>query len=149
MELKANDTLPAGTLVVLQFNIGEKVSPMHIDKVVLAVKGGAPIPGRAAVRASPMLSLIASAGSLAWKIASPLAGSAELSVRDLRGREIGRFGLLAGASSGLIPAKLPPGRLTAELEFSQPPISLLGWKRVKAPNPRYKAIKVAFSCHNG
>lgn len=122
VELTATDTLPAGTLGVLQFNIGEKASTLHIDNVVLALKGGTPIQGRVAIRAAPRLNFIASAGSLAWQTASPLAGSAELVVRDVRGRELGRYGLPAGASSGVLPAKLPPGRLTGELEFSRPPV---------------------------
>jgi List-Bact-rpt repeat protein/carbohydrate binding protein with CBM4/9 domain/cellulase (glycosyl hydrolase family 5) len=116
VELKATDTLPAGTLGVLQFNIGEKVSTLHIDNVVLALKGGSPIHGRVAVRAAPRLELIAASGSLAWKTTFPLAASAELVVRDLRGREIGRFSLPSGASSGVLPAYFAPGRFTAELD---------------------------------
>lgn len=33
--------------------------------------------------------------------------------------------------------------------LSRPPISLPGWKRVMAPNPRFNGKKVAFSWHNG
>jgi hypothetical protein len=116
VELKATDTLPAGTIGVLQFNIGEKISTLHIDNVILAVKGGTPIRGRVADRAAPKLRLIASSGSLAWTTNLPLAASADLVVRDVRGREIGRYRLPAGKSSGVIPTGLPQGRLTAELD---------------------------------
>lgn len=115
VELKATDTLAAGAIGVLQFNIGEKVSTLHIDNVVLTMKGGSPIRGRIAVRASPMLSLNATSGGLAWRTKIPLPASADLVLRDVRGREFGRFSLPAGASSGLIPARLPQGRVTAEL----------------------------------
>lgn len=115
-ELKATDTLPAGTIGVLQFNIGEKVSVLHLDNVVLSIKGGTPVRGRVADRSVPMLSLNSTSGGLAWRTRFPLAASAELVVRDVRGREIGRFRLPAGATSGLIPAYFPAGRLTAGLE---------------------------------
>jgi hypothetical protein len=116
VELKATDTLPAGTIGVLQFNIGEKISTLHIDNVILAVKGGTPIRGRVADRAASKPRLIASSGSLTWMVNAPLAASADLVVRDVRGREIGRYRLPAGTSSGVIPAGLPQGLLTAELD---------------------------------
>jgi hypothetical protein len=116
VELRATDSLPAGAIGVLQFNVGEKISTLHIDNVVLSMKSGSPIRGRFADRAMPMLRLSASSGSLAWTTKYPLAAPAELVVRDFRGREIGRYSLPAGISSGVIPARLSQGRLTAELD---------------------------------
>ncbi len=83
------------------------------DGVSDGILGGS-IRKRAADRAAPMLRMIASSGSLAWTTNAPLEASAELVVRDLRGRAIGRYRLPAGKSSGVIQANPPPGRLTAE-----------------------------------
>jgi hypothetical protein len=121
VELAALATVAAGTLGVIQFNIGEAVSTLHIDNVSLVLKGGGtPIAQRGialpAPRLGPHMRLASSAGLLSWSAQSPLAASARLVVLDLQGRVLGRFGLAAGMSSGVLAARLPQGLLLARIE---------------------------------
>lgn len=115
LEVKATDTVAAGTIGVLQFNIGEKVSLLHIDNVVLAVKNSTPIAQSVVLRPKASLRLSASAGGMAWSTKAPLAENTVLILRDLHGREIRRFALGAGQSHGILPAQLPRGLWTAQL----------------------------------
>jgi hypothetical protein len=116
VELAALKTLADGTTGVIQFNIGEVVSTLHIDNVILVAKVGSPVLGRDLARPAPGMRLSASRRGLSWSAGMALAKPGELRVTDLRGREVGRFSLAAGASRGTIPAHLPQGLLLARIE---------------------------------
>ena len=114
VELTALATVAAGTLGVIQFNIGEKVSTLHIDNVILVAGGATAVrPGAAAMR--PVLGLESLVDGIAWSVRTPLPQGATLVIADLSGREVGRFSLPAGAVRGAIAAKLPRGLLSARI----------------------------------
>jgi len=114
VELTALATVAAGTLGVIQFNIGETVSTLHIDNVILVAGGATAIrPGAASLR--PGLALASRGGAVAWSMPAPLPEGATLVIADLRGREVGRFPLPAGAVRGTVPAALPRGLLLARI----------------------------------
>lgn len=115
VELTALATVAAGTLGVIQFNIGESVSTLHIDNVVLIAQGGTPVFRAGPAPLQPGLRMASLAGAFAWSVPSPLPRAATLVIADLRGREVARFPLRAGATRGAIPAALPRGLLLARL----------------------------------
>jgi uncharacterized repeat protein (TIGR02543 family) len=116
VELAALKTLADGTTGVIQFNIGEVVSTLHIDNVILVAKGASPVLGRDANLSSPRIRLGASRRGLSWSAGKALAKAGNLVVTDLRGEEVGRFRLAAGASQGTVAAHLPQGLLLARIE---------------------------------
>lgn len=118
LELTALPTVAAGATGVLQFNIGEAASTLHIDNVILVAKGSSPIRDRGPARAAQGIRLTASAGGLAWSAPVPLPAAAELAVFDLAGAEVGRYRLPAGLSHGTVPAVLPRGLFLARLPGS-------------------------------
>lgn len=116
VELTALPTVAEGTLGVIQFNIGEAVSTLHIDNVILVAQGGgASVPPRRAGLRGAGLALAPAAGGLAWSLPNPLPRTATLVIADLRGKEVARIPLAAGASGGAVTAKLPQGLLLARL----------------------------------
>ena len=115
IELRATDSVAAGTIGVLQFNLGEKVSAVHLDNVVLILKGGSPIRRRLPQSRAPGLRVAVAGGILSWSAGAPLAAPATLILGDLRGRVCGRYPLRAGSASGTVPVMFPPGLLTARL----------------------------------
>jgi hypothetical protein len=119
VEVTALATVTAGTLGVIQFNIGETVSTLHLDNVIVVAKGSSPIRDRGPFRAAQRVRLASSAGGLAWSAAAPLAAAAELAVFDLAGAELGRYRLPAGRSRGTVPAILPRGLFLARLDGSE------------------------------
>ncbi|MEO7424790.1 MAG: cellulase family glycosylhydrolase [Fibrobacteria bacterium] len=116
VELLATATIAAGTVGVLQFNIGEVVSTLHIDNAIMVIKGATGIAPRASSRQAGPVRMAASAGGLSWSAGSPLPAPADLIVSDLQGREVARFPLAAGAIQGILPARLPPGLLLASIQ---------------------------------
>lgn len=116
VELAALETIAAGTIGVIQFNIGDVVSTLHLDNVVLMQKGGSTSLRSRAARPQGALSVRAAAGGLAWTTAQPLETSRALVIRDLSGRELSRTALSTGATSGILPTSLPQGLLIAEIE---------------------------------
>jgi len=116
VELSALATIAAGTVGVIQFNVGDVVSNLHIDNVVLMQKGGSTGLHARAVRSHDALAVRASADGLSWTTSQPLASDRSLVVRDLSGRETARFALTAGAVSGRVSGPLPSGVLVAEIE---------------------------------
>jgi hypothetical protein len=115
VELTALPTVAAGTMGMLQFNLGGAVSAFHIDNVILAAKGASPIARRAVAAAAPGLRMAALGGGLAWSTRAPLTAPSELVIGDLRGREVGRFPLAAGQAQGRIEARLPRGLFLARI----------------------------------
>ncbi len=116
VELKALKTLADGTIGVIQFNIGEVVSTLHIDNVILVAKGAAPVLHRDISRPAQALRMEAKAGLLLWSVESPLVTPAVLSLVDLHGRELARYPLAAGAFHGVIHAELPQGLILARVK---------------------------------
>jgi hypothetical protein len=117
VELAALPTVAAGTIGVLQFNIGETVSTVHIDNVTLVAKpGGSPVAQRAPARPFAPLRLATTAEGLSWSVRAPLAHPAELVIVAPSGREVGRFRLAAGLSRGTLAARLPQGLLLGSVE---------------------------------
>jgi|GEM_PF-637520 len=120
VELKATDTLPSGTLGVLQFNIGETVSTLHIDNVILAMKGSTPIQRGFAFHRTSRLQLSAANRNLNWSFATPLRRSAVLTIFDLHGRALSRHTLPAGQAYGTVAAPKTGGLFLAALDGEQP-----------------------------
>jgi hypothetical protein len=117
VELTATGTVAAGTIGVIQFNIGEAVSTVHIDNVILVAKsGGSRVAPRVAARPMRQVRLASIAGGFSWSTRAPLPHSADLVLTDSRGREVGRFRLAAGMSRGAIAARLPQGLLLGRIE---------------------------------
>lgn len=115
VELTALATVAAGTIGVLQFNIGDVVSQLHLDDVVLMQKGGASsVRGR--VQRSSALDVHGNTAGLAWALPSALANASVLVVRDASGREVARAPLAAGQSAGRLDASLPRGVLLVEVD---------------------------------
>lgn len=114
VELSATDTIAAGTIGVLQFNIGDVVSELHIDDVILMQKSGSSVVHRSASRSSALRVHGTTAG-LAWALPSALTTSSVLVVRDASGREVARANVAEGQSSGRLDAKLPRGLLLVEV----------------------------------
>ena len=114
VELVALDDVEAGTIGVLQFNIGDVVSQLHIDDVILMQKGGSSAVRRSASRSSSLRVHGTNAG-LAWALPSALATSSALVVRDASGREVARANVAAGQISGRLEANLPRGLLLVEV----------------------------------
>jgi hypothetical protein len=116
VELTALPAVAEGTLGVIQFNIGDAVSNLHIDNVVLVAKGGGTQVGPApAVPGGAGLTLAPASGRFAWSVAAPLPQASVLVIADLRGRLIARIPLAAGATGGLIPGGLPRGLLVGRV----------------------------------
>lgn len=114
VELTALPTAAAGTIGVLQFNVGDVVSQLHIDDVILMQKGGTSAVRGSVSRASS-LRVESSASGLAWSLASGLETPSTLVVRDASGRELARANLAAGQASGRLDAALPRGILLVEV----------------------------------
>lgn len=116
VELTALATVAAGTIGVIQFNIGETASTLHIDNVVLVAQGGGSRIGHPrATLGGARLSLVPAAGGFTWSVAAPLPQSSLLVISDLRGREVSRIPVAAGAAGGAVTARLPRGLLLARL----------------------------------
>lgn len=116
VELTALATVAAGTIGVIQFNIGETVSTLHIDNVVLVAQGGGTRVGNPrATLGGARLALAPAAGGYAWSVPVPLSQTAILSIADLSGREVARMPVAAGESGGAVTARLPRGLLLARL----------------------------------
>ncbi len=116
VELVALETIAAGTVGVVQFNVGDVVSTLHLDNVVLMQKDGSTALRTRATRPQGALTIRASADGLAWSTLRPLDASRTMVIRDLSGREISRVSLSAGTSSGRLPTSLPQGLLVGEIE---------------------------------
>lgn len=116
VELLATSTLVAGTVGVVQFNIGEVQSTLHIDNVILALKGVTGIAPLSAAPAASRMRLSSSAGGLYWSAPTPLLAPADLVLIDLQGRETARFRLAAGTSQGTLAARLPQGLHLARIQ---------------------------------
>jgi hypothetical protein len=116
IELTTLPTLAAGAMGVLQFNIGDVVSTVHFDNVIVVAKGASPVRQRALSRQADRMGLSSSGGLLRWSIGSPLKSATMLAVMDLEGRELIRIPIAAGQAHGAVPAHLPAGLLLARLE---------------------------------
>ncbi len=116
VELTALATVAATATGVVQFNIGDVVSTLHIDNVIVVAKGASPIRPRAFSRTAERISLASSGGSLRWAMRSPLENASVLAVLDLAGRELARMPIAAGQSNGVVHARLPAGLLLARIE---------------------------------
>jgi hypothetical protein len=116
VELTALTSVTAGATGVIQFNVGDVASTLHIDNVILIAKGSSPIRAGIPVRSGAELRLFSSAGSLFWSARAPLSAPAALAIFDFKGREVGRYRLAAGKSRGWLSARLPPGSYRARIE---------------------------------
>lgn len=114
VELAASDSVEPGTVGVLQFNIGDVVSQLHIDDVILMRKGGTSAVRRSSSRASA-LEVRATATGLGWTLPEAAATATAMVVRDAAGREIARAEIAAGRTSGRLDASLPRGLLLVEV----------------------------------
>lgn len=114
VEVTALPTAAAGAIGVIQFNVGEVVSLLHIDNVIVVAKGSSPI-RKPAPGVPRRLRLSGSGAGLSWAAPEPLPAGAVLSVMDLSGAEVGRFALPAGLTYGTLKAGLPRGLLLARL----------------------------------
>jgi hypothetical protein len=114
--LTALPTAAAGATGVLQFNIGDVVSTLHFDNVILVAKGASPIRPRALARPAQGMALASSRGSLRWSIGVPLTSASVLAIMDLEGRELARLAIAAGQAEGVVRVRLPGGLLLARLE---------------------------------
>jgi hypothetical protein len=114
ISLTALPTVAAGATGVIQFNIGDVVSALHFDNVIVVAKGAAPVRGPAP-GAMGRMRLASSGAGLSWSAPRALPEAAVLSVFDLSGAEVGRYQLPAGLSHGTVPAVLPRGLLVARL----------------------------------
>lgn len=114
VELVALSDIAAGTVGVLQFNVGDVVSELHLDDVNLMQKGGSSSVRGAASRVSG-LNLVRTTSGFGWTSPSALATASVLVVRDASGREVARANVAAGQASGRLDASLPRGILLVEL----------------------------------
>ncbi len=118
LELTATDTIASGTPGVLQFNIGETVSSLHIDNVILALKSSSPVLRPVARNTAAGMRITGSRGFLIWNLATPLSSPAPLVILDVQGRDVGRVMLPAGKSQGTLSLSLPRGLFMARLNGS-------------------------------
>lgn len=121
--LKAGADVAAGTIGVIQFNVGEAVSQLHLDNVIL-VAGGTPVLRPAGGVSGRSLRMEAFKGGVTWSLPEPLRSASLLSITDIRGRVIRRIRLQAGAVRGSIPAALPRGLLLARISGYAPGLFL-------------------------
>jgi hypothetical protein len=115
VELTALATVAAGTVGVLQFNVGDVVSQLHIDDVILMQKGGTSSVRAGAQRPSA-LQVRGTTTGLAWTLPSGSTNASVLIVRDASGREVARAPLAAGQLAGHLDANLPRGVLLVEVD---------------------------------
>ncbi|MBW8889811.1 MAG: cellulase family glycosylhydrolase [Fibrobacteres bacterium] len=116
VELTALTTVTAGATGMIQFNVGDVASTLHIDNVILVAKGSSPIRFVAPALSEPDVRLSLAGGTSFWSTRVPLASAVDLVIFDLGGREVGRYRLDVGQSRGRIPARLAPGSYRARIE---------------------------------